>query len=162
MTDAITTTQPSKGSTALWILIAGLVIYIVSWLIPVYGPELKGYKAYEVTSKLIFEMRLDQPPGAWDKIVMVIASLSPHTNYFIFIIMIILLTAGPKLPKPHIYRNILIISLVINLVWIYGFTEDLSQLRMGYYLWIISLIIAIVAANMYVGKNKKPDEMTQS
>jgi hypothetical protein len=162
MTDTTITIQPSKtGSAALWVSISGLVIYIISWLIPVYGQELKGYKAYEVTAKLIFEMRLDRPPGLWDKIVMIIASLSPHTNYFIFIIMIILIATGPKLQKPRIYRNILVVSLLINLVWYYGFTENLSDLRIGYYLWILSVILAIIAANMYISKNKKPDEMTK-
>jgi hypothetical protein len=156
MTESTPEIQPSKStSAALWILITSLAVYIISWLIPAYSPDVKGYDAYNYTYRLIFEMEFDETRSLWDKIVLILASVSPHTNYFIVIIMIALLAAGSRLPGLPVYRNILIIFLVINLVWMYGFTEDMSRLRIGYYLWIISFILVIIATNIYISKNKK-------
>jgi hypothetical protein len=156
MTETTSTTQPPKlASAAVWILISGMIIYFISWFIPAYGPDIKGYNAYRYASRLIFEMEFDGIQSLWDKIVLVLASLSPYTNYILAIIMIALLAAGSRLPGLPVCRTILIIFLVINLVWIYGLTEDMSRLRIGYYLWIISFVLVIIATNIYISKNKE-------
>lgn len=134
------------------LLIVAIVIHTISWLAPVLE-EGTGYDAYVETSKMLFNLgdKLEGETNFMDKVTLVCAAISPHTNYIIALCFLLLLFGGNILNGPTLsfFRVSLPICFIINLAWVYGFWNQLDSFRIGYYLWMLSFLLAALAANGY-------------
>lgn len=145
------------------ILIIGLITYIIAWLAPPYEGLDNGYDAYTNTYKLLFEIgdKMDAKNSFLDKVMIVCASISPHTNYIIVLTMLLLLFGKNSIGDVTLsfLQNLSSFCFLINLSWIYLSWNEINDLRIGYYLWAASfLIVAIAAWNVELEKtvNNKP------
>jgi hypothetical protein len=138
--------------------IVGLLAFIIAWFLPAYKND-TGYDAYMDTYESIFNMS-----GGWEmqtsiisKIAYLSAAISPHTNYlFIFSAMVMFFSRqGINNKLQSIIGLVLLFSFLINLVWIYGFKNDLSSLGIGYYLWAFSFFIVSFSAFDYIPARKR-------
>jgi hypothetical protein len=106
-------------------------VYLISWFSPVHEEVSTGFEAYWRTAGGF--LRLFGEPIEPSAILM---AISPHTNY-------VVLLAFFRLRR---LRVSLLCCAACNAVWL---TEG-SQLRFGYYLWLLSFVLFALAAHWAV------------
>jgi hypothetical protein len=144
------------------LLVVILVVYVVAWFMPVYGrpggPDskgydsistIRGYDAYNFTSNLIFDVveRLGEKEGLGDNLTMIGIAIGPHTNYIIAIALLLLLLSKNPVGRKTlgVFRMLLFLCFVVNLSYLNAFTDDKDRLQIGFYLWLLSFLLTLIA-----------------
>jgi len=148
----------SESQDSLWanrsVIIAATILFAVSFFLAAYGggaPEsgsgMKGYDCAKVVLQIMTFTNEDLTKSmTWDAYFYF--SIFNLANFLFPAVLAASLKAGEERRYPRLLADVQVVSLahVVNWAFHNAYEGKIDDLRLGYYLWLASMIIALLHA----------------
>jgi hypothetical protein len=126
--------------------------FLAGWFLPA-APEVPGWMAFRYAFAPVWPYGSAEPTSVEDAVPQVLSAL---TNVA-FLVMFVRLVIG-KILRPGLYFRVAIACFVLNLYWFVQLLRDgsLSDLRIGYYVWLAAFALLVVIGGMLMRAARAP------
>jgi hypothetical protein len=127
-----------------WLLLAAVIAHALGWVLPVMD-EYRGVHAFRVALSPIWPYQQFHIPAG----KLVVLSVASAATNLVFIVLAIAEGAGAVSTRARQRIAVWVIGAVtlLNLHWPLSMGDSATDLRVGYYVWIASFVLLLLAVH---------------
>ena len=136
---------------ARWLLLAAIVAYALGWALPVMD-DYRGVHAFRVALSPLWPYeKFKIPPGS-----LVYLSVGSALTNVVFAIVAIAALSGAARTRSRQLVAVWIVgaATVLNLHWPISMGDSAAGLRVGYYAWIASFVLLLLAVHPAIARRQ--------
>jgi hypothetical protein len=129
---------------SLGLLLAAVVAHVLGWILPVFQ-DYRGLHAFRAALSPVWPYEhLEIPSGR-----LVFLSVGSAATNIVFITVVIAVWAGLVATRARRRLAVWVVgaATLLNLHWPLSMGDSASGLRMGYYVWIASFVLLLLAVH---------------